>query len=618
MEKKTNKKHKETDTAKIFEEYRRGISFKSNMGNRGLYEQSRMNERFYVGDQWYGAHCGNDRPLVRHNVIKRIGDYKISMVSSNPISVNYTAEGVPNTVGIRNDIDQIKSGMENGAEYAGFTDETAGEDEINLVMSALSDYFRVTGERLKFDSLKEQALRNAYISGTGLIYTYWDSNIRTGLYADVSRTAPIKGDIACEVIDIENVYFGDPNEDDIQKQPYIIIAQRKSVKELKKEAIKNGASESQADEIKPDENRQYESGDYGETDLDGAKKATVLTRLWKETDENGTVTVKAVRVCEKTVIRPEWDIKIRLYPLAKFTWERRQNNAYGESEITYLIPNQIAINRMLTANVWAVLMLGMPIMVVNDAVVPPVTNEPGQVIRATGDTDDIRSAIQYIIPPNFSPNFEGNIASLISNTLTQSGANDAALGDVNPENTSAIIAVREAATMPLQSVQNRYYQFCEDVARIWAEFWISLYGKRSIKMVDGSNVWYMPFDGKRYQELLVSARIDVGASTLYGEAQTIRTLDALFDRQAIDLLQYLKRLPKGAVPDVSGLIKEIEEANKQMEQAQADQMAAMQGQGITNEDVLSGLSSDELDVLKSLPPEQQQQMINNAMGGGAQ
>ena len=261
MEKKTNKKHKETDTAKIFEEYRRGISFKSNMGNRGLYEQSRMNERFYVGDQWYGAHCGNDRPLVRHNVIKRIGDYKISMVSSNPISVNYTAEGVPNTVGIRNDIDQIKSGMENGAEYAGFTDETAGEDEINLVMSALSDYFRVTGERLKFDSLKEQALRNAYISGTGLIYTYWDSNIRTGLYADVSRTAPIKGDIACEVIDIENVYFGDPNEDDIQKQPYIIIAQRKSVKELKKEAIKNGASEAQADEIKPDENRQYESGD---------------------------------------------------------------------------------------------------------------------------------------------------------------------------------------------------------------------------------------------------------------------------------------------------------------------------------------------------------------------
>ena len=189
---------------------------------------------------------------------------------------------------------------------------------------------------------------------------------------------------------------------------------------------------------------------------------------------------------------------------------------------------------------------------------------------------------------------------------------------MNPENTSAIIAVREAATMPLQSVQNRYYQFCEDVARIWAEFWISLYGKRSIKMVDGSNVWYMPFDGKRYQDLLVSARIDVGASTLYGEAQTIRTLDALFDRQAIDLLQYLKRLPKGAVPDVSGLIKEIEEANKQMEQAQADQMAAMQGQGITNEDVLSGLSSDELDVLNSLPPEQQQQMINNAMGGGAQ
>ena len=68
---------------------------------RGLYEQSKMNERYFIGDQWYGVNCGNDRPLIRHNVIKRIGEYKMSVVGSSPITVSYTADGFPNTLGLK-------------------------------------------------------------------------------------------------------------------------------------------------------------------------------------------------------------------------------------------------------------------------------------------------------------------------------------------------------------------------------------------------------------------------------------------------------------------------------------------------------------------------------------
>ena len=50
---------------KIFEEYQQGINFKTSIGDKGLYEQSKINERFYLGDQWHGAKCGTDRPLVR-------------------------------------------------------------------------------------------------------------------------------------------------------------------------------------------------------------------------------------------------------------------------------------------------------------------------------------------------------------------------------------------------------------------------------------------------------------------------------------------------------------------------------------------------------------------------
>ena len=75
----------------IYEEYRKAADFKSALGKRGLYEQNRINERFYIGDQWYGAKCGNDRPLVRHNIIKRIGDYKMSQILSAPLSVSFSA-----------------------------------------------------------------------------------------------------------------------------------------------------------------------------------------------------------------------------------------------------------------------------------------------------------------------------------------------------------------------------------------------------------------------------------------------------------------------------------------------------------------------------------------------
>lgn len=597
------------EPSKIYKEYQEGIQFKNSVGDKGLYEQSKINERFYSGDQWHGAKCGTDRPLVRYNVIKRIGEYKISMLGSAPLTVNYSAEGIPNTLDLKKRISSIKDKM----AVSGYQEQDIPEnEEINLVMSALSDYHKVTAERLSFDEIRTDALRNAYSAGTGIIYTYWDKDVSTGLYADSGRTKAIKGDINCEVLDIENVYFGDPNLDDVQKQPFIIIAQRKSIKSLKEEAKANGLSEDEISQISSDRDNSYMAGDRSTLEPSDSRKATVLTKFWK--DKNGTI--KACKATQSAFIRKEWDLNIRLYPLAKFSWDKRKNSAYGESEITYLIPNQIAINRMVTASVWAVMMMGMPIMIVNnDFVLDPVTNDPAQIVTVNGE-DALERSIKYIQPPNFSPNFDNNIASLVSQTLSQSGANDAALGNLNAENTSAIIAVREAATLPLQTMQNRYYKFCEDCARIWAEYWIMQYGKRSLKVEDEKGVWYLPFDGARYKDFIVSVKVDVGASTLWSEAQSIRTLDNLFDRQIIDSVQYLKRIPKGIIPDVTGLIKEMQQANQMV----AQQTASESGQPTEQSDldvssVLSALPQELQDKFKTLPYEQQMALLNQSAGG---
>lgn len=514
----------------IFEEYRSAVDFKASLGKRGMYEQNRINERFFIGDQWYGAKCGNDRPLVRHNVIKRIGDYKMSQILSSPLSVTFSAEGVPD-LGERSIRRIFKDG--------GFSSENRTE-EINAVMEALSDYYGVTAERVNLTVLYEKALRNAYITGTGVIYTYWNGSIKTGLYADKAQKVPITGDIACEVLNIENVFFGDPYISDVQSQPYIIISSCRETDEVIREARRAGADGITLNAI---------------NDASSDGKITVLTKLYKEYNADGGYTIKSVKVVENAVVRPEFDTGLTLYPLAVFSWEKRGGLIYGESEITYLIPNQIAINRMITAKVWAAMTTGMPMMVINGDTVPDgITNEPGQIIKVYGSNEDVAGAVKYIAPPDIAANFDSSVEALINNTLTQSGANEVALGDSRADNAAALSQMRNAAVMPLQIIKNRFYSFAEELSRIWADFWLACYGQREIKLKYGGETRYIPFDAERYRGLIINAEIKVGAGTVYSERECVNTLLTLYEKGIIDRAQFLKRLPDGIVPDKNGLL----------------------------------------------------------------
>ena len=534
----------------VFEEYRAGVRYKTGLGERGMYRQNEINRRFYKGDQWHGAACGSERPLVRHNVIRRIGEYKMAAVGAQPLAVRFSADGYADTALQREQTRQLRL-----AGARGELPIVDGCKATDLTMSALSGYFQTTGERVGLEMLCERILKNAYCTGTGVLYTYWDDTVPTGLFADQGRTVPLVGDVSCEVLDIEQVYFGDPSIEEIQSQPYILIAQRRRVKELRRMAARFGRSEQEIAAIRPDRDGLPPAGEPEETG-----KALLITKFFKETDEHGHVVVRAVQVCQGVTIREEWTMGIRLYPLSVFRWETVDGCVYGDSEITWLIPNQIAINRMLTSSVWAVLTQGMPTLLVNgDVIDGSVTNDPGQIIRVFGNGEDLRNAMQYVDPPAFSPALGNTAANLIADTLSQSGATAAALGDVTPDNTSAIVAVREAALLPLQTIKNRYFAFVEDVARVWAEFWVCSYGERPLRVQDNEGVWYLPFNGDQFRDMVIRARVDVGAANLWSESQSIVTLDNLLARGIITPQQYLKRLPRGIVPDVDGLIQETQQ-----------------------------------------------------------
>lgn len=554
-----------TEPKAVFNEYKKGNEYKASVGEKGIFEQSKINERFYVGDQWYGAQCGNDKPLIKRNIIKRIADYKLSAITAAPIAVNYRADGVPDNSGLREEVENARQGIIDGGDFAGKTTDI----EINVITNILSGYFGITAERVKFDFKKEQALRNAYISGTGIAYTYWDDTIRTGLYADESKTTPIKGDIAFEVLDVENVYFGDPNCDDVQRQPFIIVSQRLDVNEVRREARRNRITAEEIENIKPDNAETYEvnAGTRGEQEPSDSQRVTVLTKFYKEWDKEGdTYKVMCVKVCEKSYVRKPWDTGITLYPIAKMSWANRRSSIYGDSDITYQISNQIAINRAESAGLWGLMKTGMPMTVVNgDTITGDITNNPGEVIKVYGTVEDVAGAIRHIQPPSFGSQYINMINDLANNTLSDNGANDAALGDVRPDNAAAIIQSREASLQPIQLLQNSFYSFVEDIAKIWADFWMHLYGDRKLRVENEDGVYYVPFHPSRYENLLFTVKIDVGSGPIWSLPSSIAILDSLLSAGIIDKVEYLENMPDGVIPNKTKILEKAREQAKAVE-----------------------------------------------------
>jgi len=523
------------DPKGIYDEYKSGINFKSSIGEKGLFEQIDINERFFVGDQWYGAKCGNRRPLVRHNVIKRIGEFKMSQVLSSTFDVNYGVGGVSrNFDAIKSkNLKQVMSNIKN--------ENSLTEEEINAVSSALGKYRTMTAKRMFFDNLCAKALKNAYISGTGIIYTYWDGDIATGIS---KKGAQVKGDIKCEVLNVKNVYFANPYESSVEKQPYIIISSIKDVDDVIHEAIKYGSDEYNLRNIKPSR----------------GNKILVLTKLFKETDQFGKTTVKCIKVTDGAVIRPTFDTKLRRYPIAVFKWEERDNLIYGDSEITYLVPNQIAINRMITANVWSAVTMGMPMMVVNgDTVNEEITNDPGQIIKIFGSNEDVAGAIKYVTPPDVTKNFGESVNNLIENTLMQCGANEVALGDSRADNMGALTIMRNAAVLPLALIKNRYSSFIENISLIWADFWITQYGDREICISDEKGVWYLPFNAERYKDLYFVCNLEQKKADAIDDDKKTDLLIRLYEKGIISKEQLFLGLPKGLV---EGVDSEVEERSK--------------------------------------------------------
>lgn len=563
-----------TENTREWDEYQSGLDYHSKIN---LLSTADKNERMYAGNQWYGLNT-NKLSLVVLNVIKLITNFKRNIVMSDNLAMQFTADGV--------------------------ADNTEDEQQIMFrdMAQILTAYAQTTWENLKVDSMNEEGILDAQLTGDMVSYWFWNEKINAG--------NGIMGDIDGEKIYNCNIFFGDPNDDRINDaygpvQPYIIIAFRRQVADVKKEAKENGIPQEEIDLISADEETQNQFGDRAKTELDGGDgKCIVLLKLYPK---DGTIWAK--KSVKQARVKDEYDTELHRYPVAMMNWEKRRGSIHGEADVTSMIPNQIEINKITSMIALWVKRHGFNKLVFDRTRIDSVNNDITTAIAVNGD---ISGAIQYMQPAQMSGAVMQFLSWFIQTTKEMAGANDSALGQAAPTNTSAIIVNSKSATLPLNSPKRRFYQYIEDVGLIWLDFWLTKYAKYGERMLtikrDGKTE-VVPFDASKLQDARLKLKIDVGPSSQWDEAAAQQSLDNLFQMQAITFVEYLKRVPN-IIPDKQGLIDDRESAERQKEAEEKQFLYSLMANKMSEiEQMLPPEAINELKMLQRNEPERYEQQV---------
>jgi len=534
-------------------QYKDGLSYLRKMGFLDKWPEY---ERFKSGDQWPAA-TARTKSLPRpvFNLIKMIETHKVANVMSEQINMLFSREEA---------------------------DETQGQEDIGDLFSR---YSAATWENIKQDDINEEALDIAANTGTVAVHYYYDMSIKGGVQM------PYIGEMQGEVIDPINIFFGNEQQRNVQRQPYIIISSRESVKSVRDYARGNGMSKDMVSQIKPDKDTQDEGYDMAKTEVADSGKVTVITRYWKG---NGGKIMFSKASSGMTIKKPT-DTMLSRYPIAVMQWERRKKSIRGIGDTEGLIPNQKAINTLVAMQILSVQLTGWPKLIYKKGAIDPskITNAPGEMIEdhlPVGQGDGAK----YLTPGNISAVAGNLVESILAYTRQMTGADEASTGSAPSAdlNATAIMLLQKASAIPIESIKRRFYSFIEDIGRIWEDIWKVKYNlPRQINLKDDDGEDYSAvFDGSQYQDVPMQLKIDVGPSSTYSESLMLSSLDKALDRGDIDYVQYLKYAPHAVVPFRDRLMKELEEKKGivgQMEQ------------------LIASMQPEEKQMFDSLPPDQQ-------------
>lgn len=536
----------EHTASKVWELYQKGIDY---LNKKHLIADTNQAWDFFLGNQWKGLKSGNitmpQFDFIHSNVMRLV-----TIVYSNRLAVTYT--------------------------------DLEGRQELQPIYDLLQTKYLEDYEQGKEDTLMRTTLKEACITGDGIQFF--------GHGADASKV---------QRLDNTAVLYGDESEPDIQKQPYIIIHQRETVKSVRKQAEKNGLPQMEIDRIVSDSDTKEVIGNRHEVDeSQNAQNGKVTTLIYMTKNEEGIVCV--MRCTNAVAYEPFHELRggasmideanglkgkgLRLYPLIKLSWEHRPNDARGVSHVHKLVPNQIELNKDIARLSMASKNFCFPKLAYLEG---SVMNEDqldvvgGKIAIQGTDVNEINKLLTYVQPAQIS-----NIPKQLQDDLLQvtqelSGSGENTLGQIelNRVAASAINAVNERAESMLDDQVANLAQFGEDFAKLMAELHM-VYEPDGfvidIPMTDPATgeptVMKQRVTQEMLDELMPAVRVDISKENSFNILARDKWLDDLLGNGLIDLKTRVRMSSTGSPIPKNEMLAEID--RMQMEQAQMMQQQA--------------------------------------------
>ena len=526
----------------------------NNMQN--LYEDGKENYNYYHGRQWEGLKkpSSASEPIVL-NIIKPIIKYKVNVVNQNSYQLVFN----PNTYNTQEELQQLKD-----------------------VTKGLTQFVNRMWEKSQSGKIVRNIVKNACINSEGIIHFFNEEE-----------------NIFSEEIDKNNIYYGNENESNIQKQPYILIAYRKTVEEVRELTRKNKenglttASNEDIETIVSDMDYMEQPGSEKRT-VEVTPMCLVIRKYEKKKDGKIWVS-ESTRYCS---IVDEQNTKCELYPFVHYVWEEERGYSRGISEVRGLLENQREINRTATRRAIAVKLGAYPKLVVDK---DRVQNK--EALGQVGTTielkemraDDVNKVISYLKPASMSADAYNLQQDLIQGTRELAGAGDTATGQVDPTQASgkAILAVQQASQQPLTEQVENYKYFLEDclkvifdIIKVYFINGLTLYATEDVVNELGQTESIeQPFKitQKELEALDVNMKIDITPQSPYDKYAQEMSLENLLIRNYITLEEYTEALPEDSSmpkPTLETIIRKRKEARQQItamqEQANALNSAIQQ------------------------------------------
>lgn len=498
----------------IWKEYEAGKSY---LDKLNIIPKSNKAYRFYEGNHWDGLKSGDEQmPIIE--ILRPVVDYKVSVVTQNLLQIYYSPMNYDNP--------ELQTTMKD-------------------ICDKLNSHIASVWENKGMDAINVEVVRDACITGEKYLYMYFkpSSEIENGKLKD--------GIIEIETIDGANIYFGNEQETDIQKQPYILITLRQPLKRVREEAKECGLDEDEIRQIQGDDDTDTMVGRLTYEEVDNEeKKCLCVMKLYKE---KGKIYIE--KSVKNKIYHPKECTELSSYPVAKIIWNKIKGTCRGEGDVYKYIPNQIWVNKLEAYRLISAKMFAFPKTVYSSRI---ANAEDVTTVGAALEVDDddvsaAQNAVAYISPAAMSSDAQIVMNELMANTKEAAGASDYALGNSDAKSAKAVLALQQANAMPLSSQTEQYKKYIEDIARIFYDFWCTYY-PNGINVIDIKKM--QTETGEQEIEigevipqetlklLKVKVKVDITANSPYDKITEQQKRDNLLTNNIITFEEYVELLPK--------------------------------------------------------------------------